>query len=184
MWVWVHGEGSQSLVPWGAGPSIPAGTFVCHSSSSSPEQKGECPGEQGGTGQCQSTRGLVGSSLFSFCRFVDFHSAASTCSPSRASLLTGRLGVRSGVTHNFAISSLGGLPLNETTLAEVLREAGYSTGAIGNAWGQGQLGRWQGVTKVPLRRRYLGEMLAVKGKSKGSCERDFTHPSWILQCQA
>ncbi|KAJ7403937.1 Arylsulfatase G [Willisornis vidua] len=64
-------------------------------------------------------------------RFVDFHSAASTCSPSRASLLTGRLGVRNGVTHNFAITSVGGLPLNETTLAEVLQEAGYSTGVIG-----------------------------------------------------
>lgn len=68
-------------------------------------------------------------SLFS--RLVDFHSAASTCSPSRASLLTGRLGIRNGVTHNFAITSLGGLPLNETTLADVLKECGYITGLVG-----------------------------------------------------
>ncbi|XP_043941055.1 arylsulfatase G isoform X2 [Protopterus annectens] len=64
-------------------------------------------------------------------RFTDFHAAASTCSPSRASLLTGRLGVRNGVTHNFAVTSAGGLPLNETTLAEVLKDAGYMTALIG-----------------------------------------------------
>lgn len=59
VWVWVHGKGGQSLVPWGAEPSIPARTFISRSLPSSPEQKGECAGQQGGPGQCESTQGLV-----------------------------------------------------------------------------------------------------------------------------
>lgn len=64
-------------------------------------------------------------------RFTDFHAGASVCTPSRAALLTGRLGKRTGVTHNFSPASVAGLPLNETTVAEMLKSSGYSTGMIG-----------------------------------------------------
>lgn len=64
-------------------------------------------------------------------RFTDFHVGASVCSVSRAALLTGRLGVRTGVVQNFAITSKYGLPRTEITIAEALRPAGYRTGAIG-----------------------------------------------------
>lgn len=53
------------------------------------------------------------------------------CTPSRAQLLTGRLGMRTGVTTNFAPSSLHGLPRTEHTIAELLRPAGYDTAMAG-----------------------------------------------------
>ena len=58
---------------------------------------------------------------------TDFHAAASVCTPSRASLLTGRLGVRTGVVSNFGPFSKAGLPINETTIAELLKSRGYAT---------------------------------------------------------
>ncbi|XP_035810865.1 arylsulfatase G isoform X2 [Amphiprion ocellaris] len=64
-------------------------------------------------------------------RFTDFHSPASTCSPSRAAILTGRYGLRNGVTHNFAVNSVAGLPLSEVTLPQLLKKEGYYTAMIG-----------------------------------------------------
>lgn len=66
-------------------------------------------------------------------RLLDFHSAASVCAPSRASLLTGRLGLRNGVVKNFEPASVGGLPVTEITLAELFKEGGYQTGMIGKS---------------------------------------------------
>eukprot|EP00118_Oscarella_pearsei_P000886 m.6060 g.6060 ORF g.6060 m.6060 type:complete len:526 (+) comp14847_c0_seq1:152-1729(+) len=74
-------------------------------------------------------------------RFTDFHAGASVCTPSRASLLTGRLGLRTGVVKNFGPASKYGLPLNETTVAEMLKSAGYSTGMIGK-WHLGVNGHY------------------------------------------
>ena len=64
-------------------------------------------------------------------RYTDYHSAASVCTPSRAGLLTGRLGQRTGVIKNFYVDSKGGLPLTERTMADYLKSAGYKTGVIG-----------------------------------------------------
>lgn len=58
-------------------------------------------------------------------RFTDFHVGSSVCSVSRAALLTGRLGLRTGVVHNFAVDSMFGLPRTENTIAELLKPAGY-----------------------------------------------------------
>jgi arylsulfatase G len=65
------------------------------------------------------------------CRLTDFHAGASICTPSRAALLTGRLGLRTGLTKNFGPDSLGGIPTNETTIAEILSSAGYRTAMLG-----------------------------------------------------
>jgi arylsulfatase G len=65
-------------------------------------------------------------------RFSDMHSAASVCTPSRAGMITGRLGLRTGVTGNFGPHSKYGLALNETTIAHHLREkAGYRCAMAG-----------------------------------------------------
>lgn len=67
-------------------------------------------------------------------RFTQFYVGAAVCSPSRAALLTGRLGVRTGVYGKrdvFFPNSPGGLPLSEITIPEILKTRGYSTGIIG-----------------------------------------------------
>ncbi len=65
-------------------------------------------------------------------RFTDFYSGCAVCSPSRATLLTGRHHIRAGVyswIHDASQNSH--LLEREITLAETLRAAGYATAHIG-----------------------------------------------------
>ncbi len=65
-------------------------------------------------------------------RFSDFYSGCSVCSPSRATLMTGRHHIRAGVyswIHDPSQNSH--LLEREVTLAELLKQAGYSTAHIG-----------------------------------------------------
>lgn len=71
-------------------------------------------------------------------RFTQFYAAASVCSPSRAALLTGRLPIRSGVTHVLFPKAQDGLPATEITVAQKLRERGYTTACVGK-WHLGHL---------------------------------------------
>ncbi len=85
--------------------------------------------------------------------FTDFHSNDSVCSPTRAALMTGRYQHRSGVVNVLGQLSQAtrqmardgekpfvGLRRTETTVAEVLRDAGYRTACFGK-WHLGPLNR-------------------------------------------
>ena len=65
-------------------------------------------------------------------RFTDFHAGAAVCSPSRATLLTGRQHMRTGIyqvlqdtMHNAHLLE------REVTIAEVLKQSGYATAHFG-----------------------------------------------------
>lgn len=83
-------------------------------------------------------------------RFTDAYAAAPVCSPTRASLLTGKYPARVGVTQYIGGHGVGRLtdvpyhwllPTHEYSLARALREGGYQTWHVGK-WHLGQRRTW------------------------------------------
>jgi uncharacterized sulfatase len=79
-------------------------------------------------------------------RFTDFYAGSTVCTPSRAALMlgrhTGRLNLRGNVAG-------GTLQADETTVAEVLKAAGYRNGLIGK-WGLAN----EGLPGVPQKKGF------------------------------
>ncbi|XP_069812399.1 arylsulfatase A [Dendropsophus ebraccatus] len=106
-------------------------------------------------------------------RFTDFYTTGAVCSPSRASLLTGRFQTRSGVYPGvFYPSSVGGLPLSEVTIAEVLQSRGYVT-AMAGKW---HLGLGANGTFLPTRQGFQHYLGVPYSHDQGPCQNLICFP--------
>ena len=64
-------------------------------------------------------------------RFTDAYAAAPVCSPYRAALMTGQYPARIGITDYLRPNDTKHLSTDYVTIAETLKQAGYTTGIIG-----------------------------------------------------
>jgi len=101
-------------------------------------------------------------------RFTNAYAACPVCSPTRASIMTGKYPVRLGITDWIGAPQQPTayreyLPLEEVTIAEALKEAGYATGYVG---------KWHLATSDQDRRKYYpdrqGFDINIAGDNSGS----------------
>jgi len=105
-------------------------------------------------------------------RFTEAYAACPVCSPTRASIMTGKYPARLGITDWIGASQKPTayreyLPLAEVTIAEALKEAGYATGFVG---------KWHLATRDQDRAMYYpnrqGFDINIGGDYSGSQSRN------------
>lgn len=106
-------------------------------------------------------------------RLTSFYAPHSTCTPTRAAILTGGYAQRVGLPRVLFPSDRTGLAAEERTIAEVLRDAGYATACIGK-WHLGHrpehLPTRHGFERffgIPYPNDHVPERLDKEGRSRG-----------------
>lgn len=98
-------------------------------------------GDTGFTGHPTAQTPNIDALAFGGKVLTTWYSGCAVCSGSRAALMTGRQFARLGVPGVYGPTVSAGLPVNETTLAEQLKKANYSTAIMGK-WHLGQRARY------------------------------------------
>lgn len=101
-------------------------------------------------------------------RFTNAYAAAPVCSPYRASLMTGQSPARVGITDYLRPSTDTHLPYDMTTMPEMFKQAGYTTGMTGK-WHLSGYQKKSGVKSGPEKHGFdevmISEQTGIAGGS-------------------